>query len=77
MRTLGLVLKIIIAFFFYGIIGLVVGIISSLVWPDMTGEGIVWWTGAVGLAFGLLGASLPYTRNRMLDVVALFSPSNW
>lgn len=70
-------IKIIIAFFFYGIIGLIVGILSSLLWPDMTGEGILRWTGAVGLAFGLLCASIPFTRNRMLDVLALFSPSNW
>ncbi|MEM9571681.1 MAG: hypothetical protein AAF996_09450 [Pseudomonadota bacterium] len=77
MRTLGLLIKIIIAFILYGIIGLIVGILSSLLWPDITGEGILWWTGAVGLIFGLLGASVPFTRNRMLDVLALFSPSNW
>lgn len=70
-------LKIIIAFFFYGIIGLIFGIISSLAWPNITGEGIVWWTGSAGLAFGIIGALIPYTRNRMLDIVELFSPSIW
>ena len=70
-------LKIIIAFIFYGIIGLVVGILSSLAWPNMSGEGIVRWTGAVGLAIALLGAAIPFTRNRMLDIVAFLAPSSW
>lgn len=77
MRTLGLVLKIVIAFFLYGIIGLIIGLLSSLLWPELSGEGILWWTGSVGLASGVLGAAIPFTRNRLLDVFALFSPSSW
>ena len=77
MSTLGLMLKIIIAFILYGIIGLIAGILSSLLRPELTGEGILWWTVFVGLAFGVLGAAIPFTRNRLLDVFALFLPSSW
>ena len=77
MRTLGLALKVMFAFTFYGVIGLVIGLLSSLFWPDMNGELIFKWTVAVGLACAVFGAAMPFTRNRMLDVLALFAPSNW
>ncbi len=77
MSKFELVFDVLVALILYGLIGLIAGFFSLMIWTDFEFETVLKITAGLGIFLGIAGASIPFARKAAVFVISLFTPSIW
>ena len=77
MNKFALLIDILIAIFFYGILSTVGGFLALLFWSGLGMEMILKLSAVIGISATILGTAIPLTRNLAVSIVGFFAPLGW